>query len=421
MPALLGLAVLLPFVRPQPLLAQAGPSGAMATDSAVVVGKPADSALPGQDSTHAEDVHPQDSQVDRGFLIAKPDRQATLRIFGSVRLHGGYDLNGLQSSDYFDTYAIPTGSANKAEPRFFMDMNETRLGIESRNETSVGDLLMHIEGDFRSSTKTLRLIHAYGMVMRFMAGLTWSTFGDPSSIPATVDVIGPNSSVGERAIQGRFTRELRNKLKFAFAIETPTPEITQPESVVTEPSFQNIPNLAARIKKSGEWGHLQLAGVLRGLTAKTVANGSQKLPGYGGLVSGRAVLNERQDLLFQVVGGQAIARYIAALAGTGQDVFYDATTDQFATVPVVAWQLAFGHRWRPHLQSFATAGGVGIHTRDFQPADALKRTDYASANLMWNRISGLRAGLEYSWGRRVNKDGGNGTANRISFSIYYDY
>jgi len=421
MMAVLGSTALLLCAWPQPGLAQAGPSETLAPDSVVVISEPADSTQLDRDSTQVEDVHPQDSPVDRGFLISNPARQATLRIFGSVRIHGGYDLNGLQNSDYFDTYAIPVGAANKAEPRFFMDVTQTRVGIESRNETAVGDVLTHIEGDFRSTTKTLRLIHAYGTVLRYLAGLTWSTFGDPSAIPATVDVLGPNSSVGERAIQARFTQELSNTLKAAFAIETNTPEITKPETLVTEPAFQNIPNMAARIKKYGSRGHVQLAGVLRSLTAKNAANRSQQLMGYGGLLSGRAVLNERQDLLFQVVSGQAIARYVAALAGTGQDVFYDPATDQFATVPVLGGELAYGHRWQPHLQSYATAGLVRIYTRDFQPGDALERSEYLSANVMWDEIQGLRTGLEYSWGRRVNKGGENGTANRISFCVYYDF
>jgi len=407
----------------QPRVAQARPRGVAARDSsaASISSAPADSTQLDRDSTHVEDVHPQDSPVDRGFLIANPVRKATLRIFGSVRIHGGYDLNGLQASDYFDTHAIPVGAANKSEPRFFMDVTQTRVGIESRNETTAGDVVTHIEGDFRSSTKTLRLIHAYGTVNRFLAGLNWSTFGDPSAIPQTVDVIGPNSSVGERAIQARYTREISKSLKWAFAIETNSPEITQPESVVTEPAYQNLPNFAARIKKSGGWGHVQFSGVVRSLTAKNAANRSQKLVGLGGLLSGRTVLNERQDVLYQVVTGQAIARYVAALAGTGQDLLYDPAADQFSNLPVVGAELAYGHRWRPHLQSYATAGLLRVYTRDFQPGGALERTGYLSGNVMWDEIQGLRTGLEYSWGRRVNKNGEDGTANRISFCMYYDF
>jgi hypothetical protein len=138
-------------------------------------------------------------------------------------------------------------------------------------------------------------------------------------------------------------------------------------------------------------------------------------------LSGQAKLKSNDELLFQLVGGRAVARYVSALAGTGNDAVYDPVRNEFETLPVAGWELSYGHPWKSGLKSYASAGVVRLFNRDFQPADALKRSEYFSANLMWDEVEGLRTGLEYSWGRRVNKGGDDGTANRISFSVYYDF
>ena len=53
------------------------------------------------------DVHPQDVSKDAGFFIKSSGTIGTLRIYGSVRLAGAYDLNGLTDANSFSTYDIP--------------------------------------------------------------------------------------------------------------------------------------------------------------------------------------------------------------------------------------------------------------------------------------------------------------------------
>ena len=151
------------------------------------------------------DVHPQDSPEDRGFLILTSDKKAFLRIRGSVRLNGIYDLQGLQSTDIFDTYEIPVGDKNKFENRFLMSANQSRVGLEAQKETSLGDVFLKLETDFRNPGNAPRLRHAFGTVDQFLLGQTWSTFSDPAAIPNTVDLEGPNSAVGLRNAQIRYS------------------------------------------------------------------------------------------------------------------------------------------------------------------------------------------------------------------------
>lgn len=166
-----------------------------------------------EDTIIVKDVHPQDSPEDRGFLITSEDGKSQFRIRGSIRLNGIYDFNGLQNHDNFDTYAIPVGDANISEPRYLLNANQTRFGIEATRETFIGNVFMRIESDFLGKPNVLRLRHAYGKTKRILVGQTWSTFSDVNSVPTTVDIDGPNSSVTERKIQIRYMDDISDDFR----------------------------------------------------------------------------------------------------------------------------------------------------------------------------------------------------------------
>ncbi len=122
-------------------------------------------------------------------------------IFLSIRVNGATDYNGLQSIDGFNTYFIPVGENNSNVKRFYMSASQTRFGIQGTNKTDYGSINFQIEGDFRGSTgNSFKLRHAYGQFINVLAGQTWVVFGDLASIPWTVDVEGPNSSVNQRTV-----------------------------------------------------------------------------------------------------------------------------------------------------------------------------------------------------------------------------
>ena len=182
------------------------------------------------DSIQSEDVHAQDSPEDRGFLIITSDGKATLRLRGSIRVNGVYDLNGLQTRNTFSTYDIPVGNENVAEPRFFMNANQSRIGIEASRETGIGEVFMRFEGDFLGNDR-FRIRHAFGATDLFVIGQTWSTFGDVTSIPLTVDLDGPNSAVAERTVQVRYKKRIGDDLQVSVAVESPSPEISLPDTL----------------------------------------------------------------------------------------------------------------------------------------------------------------------------------------------
>jgi hypothetical protein len=384
----------------------------------------ADTLTVTMDSLEVEDVHPQDSPEHRGFIIRSDDDRSELRLRGSVRLHGVFDLNGLQNQNLFQVYDIPVGEANKTEPRFSMSANQTRIGIEALRWTTLGDVFMRIEGDFLeqgNSGNLFRLRHAFGRLNHFLGGLTWSTFGDVASLPQTVDLDGPPSSVSERTIQIRYSKNVTKDLRWAVSVESPKPDIETPDSLLLEPAFQSFPDIVGRVKKYGDWGHTQLALIVRSISVKDEGKNTDYLAGSGLLLSGKMVLTAENEIFYQIVYGSAIARLIGGLTGRGLDVIFNPNTGKFETITSMGGFISFAHHWKENLSSNLTIGVINIRNKDFQPDDAFSFSGYGSLNLFWQATLGSRLGLEYSYGRRQNKNGDSGDANRLAFIVYYDF
>ncbi len=376
-----------------------------------------------QDTTKLQDAHPQDSPEDRGFLIVTANQKSQLRIRGSLRVNGAYDLRGLQNTDAFSTYDIPVGDANKTDPRFFMSANQTRLGLEVTSDTPLGEVFLKMETDFRGQGNTARLRHAYASLDPFLAGLTWSVFGDLASLPLTVDLDGPNSSVAVRTIQVRYTAEAADRWRFAVSVESPSPEIggLVTDSAQVNEAFQATPDIVARGRRYGGWGHTQLAMIFRTINTKTQGRDLQVLPAFGGLFSGRIRIDTVNVILFQLVAGSGVSRFITALEGRGLDVVFNPSTGDFETLDSAGGYLSYGHSWKVNLETYVTAGAVIVDEKEFAPPDAFDWSAYASTNLFWEPTTGVRLGGELAFGQRVNIDGQTGGAVRFSFIGYFDF
>lgn len=407
--------------KPDTIVVKADSTTLLLVSAAPDTAKPAPVAS--QDTARTKEAHPQDSPVDRGFLLRTLDGKAELRIRGSVRLNGVLDLNGLQSQSTFNTFKIPVGDENQEKARFTMTARQTRLGFEASKKAEFGELFAKVEADFAGSGDVMRLRHAYGTINRFLFGQTWSTFGDLTSIPLTVDLDGPNSSVSERTAQVRYGDTFTEGLIWDAAVESPSVEVTIPDSIKADQPYPSFPDIVFRTRYFGEWGHLQIATVLRSITVTKVSGDIEPRMGYGFLLSGRMYLDGSTPhrVLYQALWGKGIARYIGALAGEGLDVIYDPVTLEPYLTPVSGGYVSYAREWTPDLLMYITAGLLRSTDLSHLPDDGFRNSHYVSANLFWDVSAGTRVGVEYSWGRRENKDGAYGVANRFSFVAQYDF
>ena len=368
-----------------------------------------------RDSSKIADIHPQDSPENKGFTITSDDGSAKITFKGSIRLNGAYDFNGLSHRDHFQTYEIPVGSDGQGA-RFFMSGNQTRFGFDASKKTDLGPLSVRLESDYLGESHNYRIRHVYGSFMDVLAGQTWSVFGDPTSIPWTVDLEGPNSSVSERTVQIRYSRLINQNIRWTISIESPQLDQGSPDSL--QVTLQDFPDIATRFKRLTNWGHLQLAMVFRSMAYNTDQSGSL---GYGALVSGRYELDSNKTLLFQFVGGTGISRYIGSVNGNGLDIAFNPITQKYDPLELYGGFFSLGIDWSDNVFSYFTPGFTYMPVEDYQPDDTFKFSGYFSGNIFWNIIPGIRVGGEYSFGSRINKDKQRGEANRFSFIVYYDF
>jgi len=378
-----------------------------------------DSSLLNRDSTRIIDIHPQDVLQANEFKLETSNKQASLVFYGSIRVNGALDYNGLQSTDAFNTYYIPVGEENSNVRRFYMGAFQTRIGIRGNNKTSYGPVNFKIEADFRGQYRNLRIRHAYGQFINILAGQTWSVFGDPFSIPWTVDLEGPNSSLNRRSVQIRYSNLINEKIRYMVSLETPQVEFIPSDSIVA--IIQGFPDVAARIKFMMSKGHIQGAVILRSLGVSNSSEQATESAGYGGLLSGRYDFRDRRRLLFQLVGGVGIARYISSLKGTGSDVVFNPATGKYEPLPVFGGFVSLAWGWNKNLYSFLTPGFTSIKNKRYQEDDSFSFSAYFSVNTFYDVTEGFRFGAEYSYGSRVDKNNEKGSANRLSFVFYYSF
>jgi len=376
-----------------------------------------------------QEAHPQDSPEETGFVFAAPDGKGSFRLRASIRLNGAWDFSGLRSTDVFDTYLIPVGeSLTVDQARFFMQATQSRFGFELNRDTGKGIVFGRIETDFRGEGNSLRLRHAYGEYWRFLAGQTWSTFTDVTTLPVTVDLEGPPSSNSVRTPQIRYAVSPAEGWKAAIALEAPQVDATVVDSTdvsaETFENFQGFGDIAARLRRETDWGHLTVSTILRSITLTDRAQETQFVPGLGLQVSGRVDLDGDDQLLFQAIGGRAISRFVGSLGGKGLDVILNPITGQWEAVVSYGGYLTYSHRWlnlAPGVMSNFTAGAMGIANEEWQAGEVFNYSFYFSGNAFWRITTGARLGGELSWGQRVNKDGQSGNALRFSFAAYFDF
>lgn len=169
------------------------------------------------------------------------------------------------------------------------------------------------------------------------------------------------------------------------------------------------------------WGHVQGAAIVRGINVRDTANEITTQFGYGGLVSGKVKISEKNDIRFQVVYGRGITKFIQALSTSGIDLVFNPKTKEFDPVISYGGYVSVSHEWHPNVISYFTAGTINVTERAYFPNDAFKMSYYFSGNIFWNLMLGAKFGIEYSHGQRKNKDGQTGNANRFSFLFYYDF
>lgn len=361
----------------------------------------------------------------------KPKAEGSFSIYGFAQTDLIQDFNRVDPdwNSALRPSKIPTEEGLYGDDgETIFSVKQTRLGVLADYPTSYGDFKSKVEIDFfgvgaDAGQTTVRARHFYGELGPLLAGQTHSLFMDINVFPNTIDYWGPSGMVFLRNPQLRWT-PIRGATTFAMALEDPGNDVSwgaagPPEGAGNLQSKNDLPDLSARVKHSGDWGHVQLGGILRKVGFETVGGAteiSDDTLGWGLNLSTNINTFDRDRIILSAVYGEAVANY---MNDGGNDVVV--VDGQAETLPLLGAVAYYDHYWNDSFSSSIGYSFTRIDNNDAQTDDSFKLGQYASANLLWTPTNKTLFGVEYLFGKREDKDGETGDDHRIQFSFKYSF
>jgi hypothetical protein len=376
--------------------------------------------------------------------FAQDESRTRLDITGFAMLDMGYQTNQ-NDKDWFDVVR-PTklpSFENEFAPdgNWFAGVRQSRFGVRSYTPTEAGELRTIFEFELfgtgvDAGQTTFRLRHAWGELGKLGAGQTWSPFMDPDVFPNSIEYWGPNGMVFFRNVQLRFTPwQTDSGSRFVIALERPGASADQGvyadriELAGVEPNFP-MPDISAHYRSVHDWGHFQIAGILRQMEWEDTVPGPGVVDlsgddlGWGVNVSGNLKLGNNV-LRLQVVYGEGIQNYMndapadVGIVPNPGNAVQPILGEALPLLGVVAF---IDLNWSAKWTSTVGYSFLDIDNSAGQAPNAFKKGQYALANLLYHPTSKLFYGPELQWGDRENfSDGFSSDDVRVQFSVRYDF
>jgi hypothetical protein len=292
---------------------------------------------------------------------------------------------------------------------------------------------------------TFRVRHMYGSWGPILVGQTNTLWMDADIFPNVVDYWGPPGMVFVRNPQIRFTFLNRDGFKAAIALENPSDDIDpgairliDPELATNVRPNEELPDLTAMVRYGGDWGHVQLGGILRKIGFDTVGTednepeGSET--GWGVNLTG-SFKASLATFRLGVVHGRGIATYmndggmdLAPSANLGlvpptlpPDPDFLATLLEAEAVKLTGISAYVDLQWTKQLSSALGYSFTKVDNTNFQEGSAFHKGSYASGNLLWMPADRILAGVELLWGKREDNDGDEGTDFRMQSTFKFSF
>ena len=362
-------------------------------------------------------------------------------IYGFAMLDTGYQFKQ-NDPDWFDVvrptklpaYANQFGD----DGEWFAGVRQSRLGFKSFTPTALGELKTIFEFELfgvgaDAGQTTFRLRHAWGELGQFGAGQTWSPFMDPDVFPNSIEYWGPNGMVFFRNVQFRWTPWSDGDSRLAFALERPgasgdAGEFADRVELSGITGDFDLPDLTGHWRWADDWGHLQVAGILRqiewndNLADQFDLSGSET--GWGINLSTNYRLGPH---VFRgsVVYGEGIQNYMNdATVDIGVvENFSNPVKPIFGeAIPMLGLVAFLDLNWSETWTSTVGYSMLDMDLPNGQSPSTFETGQYALANLLYHPVPNVFYGVELQWGDRENfTDGFTSDDFRVQFSAKYSF
>lgn len=341
-------------------------------------------------------------------------------VGGYLQLDGIATRKGQEGEEQntFFASAIPFGPASDD---YRLSVRQSQFNWVSRTPAGGGHFWTRLEANLfpydGTTSPTLNQLYVRWDDL-VLVGKTYTTFMDASALPSTLDYNGPGGVTYVRQAQARVSLKLGESWTLAGSVEDPQADLAAGGALASVTASADRPDLAARVRYEGEGGHFQLAGLSRRTTVTATSplrTAERRIDGSGVAVSGSLALFEDDSLLFQAATGKGIGRYFNdPLSAVGLSV--DAG-GRLETLRMSGATLYYQRRWAAEWSTIAGASTLRVSDDALRAPEALRRTIYASVNLIRRFSPTVAAGAEVIWGEARRVDGVSASNARLQLSL----
>lgn len=359
-----------------------------------------------------------------GFFVL-PGTQTMMRINGNLKTDLMYDLRPAGEADSFIPSTIPVPQVTSTK-NFNASIRESRFSADFRIPVSnIGTARTFIQFDFfgANGATTPRLRHFYAQLNNILVGQTNTVFMDPDAWPDIIEFQGPSSGLLARPPQIRYSFPLGKSFSAAISVEQPGSDIAFSVNGSPITPITPAPDGGLRVRYEGERGHIYFSSILRELAVRLPNDGPQHSAfGWGLNLSSTWRVVGHDTLNYQVAYGNGIAKYTGDGAFLGLDAQPRSDTDlNLKALPVFAPWISYQHNWTRSVRSSGTFGWLQVQSTEFTPGNTYHKSNYSSANVIWNPYGSLSFGAEFMYGWVQQKDGAKANAPRLQFSGRYTF
>jgi len=364
-----------------------------------------------------------------------------MEIYGAAMLDMGY-AGKSGDPDWFDVLRptkLPASDGEYSDNgEFWAGVKQSQLGFKSFTPTRLGELKTTFDFDVfgvgaNACETTFHLRRAWGELGQFGAGQNNSVFMDADVFPNSIEFWGPNGIAYFRNVQLRWTPWQEGASNFAMALERPGASADEGRysgRIELEGVKVNLPlpDFTAHYKYAQEWGHVQLAGVVRRVEWDDINDDEYDLSGgvtgWGLNLSSNINLGPHV-LRGSVVYGKGMENYMNDApvdVGIKNNFSNPVSPIKGIALPLLGLAAFLDLNWSEEWTSTIGYSYLHIDNSDGQADDAYRKGQYALANILYHPLPNLFFGPEIQWGKRSNYlDGFSSDILRLQFSVRWSF
>ena len=395
-------------------------------------------------------------EKDPRFMVSDSKDNFKFGVGGTLLLTGFYDIDGAVDNRGFSIYSIPIPTDYCGN--FGLVMSSSRVNFKVVGTVMGKPLVSFLEIGVDKNTTNIKLRQAYLSYGGLTIGHTYSMFNDLDGGVMTVDLEGPNTSVGKTHPLIAYRQNIGRHLSLAVGVETPAFEeltgkidvkdVDNPDSVMffIDKDFQQMPDFTFHIKYKSYFGHVQFGALFRNLyyytsdkpdTYETYHGETYSKFAYGLALSSNINITKKLILAVQGVGGRGISEYInninsehidlLAKKKIGENYKYG---DILIATPIVGGYAGLQYSFTDKITATAVYGQIHVFREDgYQYTDDFERGSYFAVNAFYSIDKYLRFGIEYLNGyKRIYEVTENndvvhhdGKSSRFDISVKYSF